>query len=92
MSKEENKKPGGGVNFNINPQHTPIYYTDNIFMGTSKFGVVLDVGQRIANTNQVQAVCRIGLSREHAKELVDKLAKLLAMTEGQAQTGKKAKN
>lgn len=92
MNKEEDKKQNAGVNFNINPQNTPIYYTDNVFMGTSKFGVVLDIGQRVANTNQVHVVSRIGLSREHAKELVDKLTKLLVMTEGQVQTGKKIKN
>jgi hypothetical protein len=80
------------MNINANPEKTPIVYTDNIFMTTNNFGVVLDIGQRLASTNQIQVVTRVGMSREHAKKFVEELGKLIAMTEGQVQTSGKSKN
>jgi len=84
----DNKQPASGQQVNINLDTTPIYYTDNVFMTTNPDGVVLDVGQRAGSTNQVKVVTRIGMSRDHAKKLVNELGKLLAMTEGKIQTGK----
>lgn len=89
MADEQNKQE---QKINVNTQSTPVIYTDNIFMTTNNFGVVLDVGQRLANTNQIQVISRIGMSREHAKKFVEELGKLLAMTEGQVQTSAKSKN
>ena len=80
------------VSVNINPTTTPILYTDTIFMSTNENGVVLDVGQRVGSTNQAQVITRIGMSRDHAKKFVEELGRLLAMTEGSTQTGKKQKN
>jgi hypothetical protein len=77
---------------NVNLETTPILYTDNVFMSTNPDGLVLDFGQRLSNTNQMRIVSRIGMSREHAKKFVLELGKLLAMTEGQVQTGIKIKN
>lgn len=76
------------VSVNVNLDTTPILYTDQIFMTTNSYGLTLDVGQRLASTNQVKIVARVGMSREHAKKLVDELGKLLAMTEGKVDTGK----
>lgn len=73
---------------NINFDTTPILYTDSINISTNKEGVVLNVKQRLGNTEQVRIVSRIGMSREHAKDVVEKLGRLLIMTEGKAQTGK----
>lgn len=77
---------------NVNLETTPILYTDNVFMSTNPDGLVLDFGQRLSNTNQMRIVARIGMSREHAKKFVLQLGKLLAMTEGQVQTGQKTHN
>lgn len=74
---------------NINLDTTPVFYTDNINIMTNKNGVVLNVMQRLGNTAQVRIVSRVGMSREHAKDFVDKLGKLLIMTEASGQTGKK---
>lgn len=85
---EENNQ----LNFNINLDTTPIFYTDFVQMTTNADGVVLDVAQRFMNTNQVKIVSRIGMSREHAKKFLKELGKLLAMTEGQLQTVEKERN
>ncbi len=73
----------------VNLDTTPILYTDNVFMSTNDYGVILDVAQKLGPTNKMRIVSRIGMSREHAKKLVNELGKLLAMTEGQMQTGDK---
>lgn len=82
MDKEEK------LNININPDTTPILYTDNIIMSTNDDGFILDVCQKIGNSNQLKVVSRIGMSRNHAKKFVEKMGKLLALTEGTSQTGK----
>jgi hypothetical protein len=79
-------------NINVNLDQTAILYTDNIFMNANEDGVVLDVGQKLFNTNQVRIVARIGMSRNHAKKFVQEMSKLLAMTEGNLQSGKKKGN
>ena len=92
MSFKKRDLPEQSYSVNVNLDTTPILYTDNIFMTTNKYGFILDVGQRIASTNQIRIVARIGMSREHAKQFIGELSKLLAMTEGQLQTGTKPKN
>jgi len=77
------------VGVNINLDTTPIMYTDNIFMNANEDGIVLDVGQKVFNTQQVRIVARVGMSRSHAKKFVAEMGKLLAMTEGNLQSGKK---
>jgi len=76
---------------NVNLDTTPILYTDNIFMSTNEDGIVLDVCQKLGPTNQIRIVARVGMSRSHAKKFVNKMGKLLLTTEGQKQTGIKAR-
>lgn len=76
----------------VNLDTTPIFYTDNIFMSTNKFGLILDICQRLASTNNLRIVSRIGMSREHAKRFLTELGNLLAMTEGQSQTNTSKNN
>lgn len=72
----------------INMDTTPILYTDNINISVNKDGATLDVMQRIGK-NKLRIVSRIGMSRSHAKEFVEKFGKLLIMTAGGTETGKK---
>ncbi len=90
----DEKKPKNEqqVGLNINLDQTPILYTDNIFMNANEDGIVLDIGQKVFNTNQVRIVTRIGMSRTHAKKFLQELSKLLAMTEGHLQSGSLKKN
>lgn len=88
MSDTKNQNPGQ-VGVNINLDQTPILYTDNIFMTATEDGVILNVGQKLLNSNQVRIVARIGMSRTHAKKFVSEIGKLLAMSQGHLQSGKK---
>jgi hypothetical protein len=82
---DEKKKQELAVNINLDT--TPILYTDNVIITVNPDGVVLDVTQRLANTNQVRVVARAGMSREQAKKFTTELGKILALTEGQVKTG-----
>ena len=88
--KENIVRNGDQVNLNLDT--TPVYYTDNILMSINNDGVVLDVAQRIAASNQLRVVTRIGMSRDHAKKFVNKLGELLIKSEGKMQTGEKIIN
>ncbi len=90
--KNEKPQSDDNVAVNINLDTTPILYTDNIHMTTNEDGVILDVMQRVGNPKQMRIVSRIGMSRSHAKKFVEKLGKLLALTEGNIQSAEKPKN
>lgn len=72
---------------NINLDTTPILYTDNIYIVSNEDGITLNVMQNMAGTNQLRIVARVGMSRNHAKKFTAEMGKLLALTEGQGQTG-----
>jgi hypothetical protein len=86
---DDKKNQGQQVGLNVNLDTTPIVYTDNIFMNANEDGIVLDIGQKLFNTNQIRIVARVGMSRSHAKKFIAEMGKLLAMTEGSLQSGKK---
>jgi hypothetical protein len=90
--KDENKNEPQPMNVSLDAKQMPIFYTDNLFITSNEDGVVIDVGQRISSTNQVQIVARIGMSREHAKKFVDVLSKNMLVNQTQNQTGKKVVN
>ena len=68
------------VNIDVNPDTTPILYTDNVIISSNPMGMVIEVCQRVG-PNRLKIVSRIGMSREHAKKMVDELGKNLAITE-----------
>jgi hypothetical protein len=85
----DNKSGQQEISVDINPEITPIFYTDSISMTANQDGLVLDVMQRIGNTNRARVVSRIGMSRDHAKKFAQELSKLLAITQGQGETREK---
>lgn len=87
----DDQKKDQPIEVSVNPDTTPVLYTDNIQMAANEDGVVLDVGQRLGASNQVRIVSRVGMSREHAKKLVKALNDLLDSSGGQVQTGKIAR-
>ena len=88
MANQKKIEPQQEVAVNVNLDTTPILYTDNIIMTTNEDGLVLDVAQKLGSTNQLRVVARIGMSRNHAKKFLKEMGNLLAMTEGNVQTGK----
>lgn len=84
MDKNNNQ-----LSVDVNPETTPIFYTDSISIIANEDGLVFDVMQRIGNTQKARIVARVGMSRNHAKKFTTELGKLLAITEGNAKTGNK---
>lgn len=80
------------IAININLDTTPILYTENIYLSTSEDGLTLDIAQKLVGTNQQRIVARVGMSREHAKKFLKELGNLLAITEGNVQTGTEKAN
>lgn len=66
----------------LNPDVTPILYTDNINMQINDNGVILNVVQHMGTGNKARIVSRIGMSKEHAKKFVQKLSEVLLLSEG----------
>lgn len=89
MSDKKQGEQTQEISINLNPDTTPILYTDNIFMSTNEDGVTINFGQSVGPSNQVKIVSRVGMSRSHAKKFLKELGSLLAITEGQSQTGEK---
>lgn len=85
MNKMKNAQE---MEVSVNFDTTPVLYTDSISMTSNEDGVVLDIMQRVGNTNKVRIVSRIGMSRNHAKRFIAECSNLLAITEGHKQTGK----
>lgn len=50
----------------INPEKTPIMFSDAIFVVVSDNGVVFDFCQKVTQMNKFEVVSRIGVSQEHA--------------------------
>jgi hypothetical protein len=87
-TKQKDIQTPGQIQVNLNLDTTPILYASNISITSNPDGVVMDVMQRLGTTNQIRIVSRVGMSREHAKRFASELGRLLAMTEGQGETGK----
>jgi len=81
----QNTQPEVQVSLNNN---IPILYTDSVYATSNEFGLVLDFAQRMGPTNQQNIVARIGMSKEHAKALLNMLIKQLDQTETQGKTNK----
>ena len=76
--KDESQDQPKPMKIGIDPMRTPILYADAIRITSNENGFVLDVAQGIAGTNQAVVVARIGLSKEHAQKLAEKVAEQIA--------------
>ena len=75
VKKVEDKKVN--VEIKLDPNKTPILYTDSIFISSNKLGLVLNVAQSMGPIPQQNIVARIGMSKQHAQELLEVLNKHL---------------
>ena len=70
----------------INLDTTPVLYTDGVQISANEDGVVLDVMQKVGNTNQQRVVTRVGMSLSHARKLADLLMKVANNPTGMVRT------
>lgn len=60
---------------------TPIVYTDMVHVMVNNYGVVMNFMQTSGTNTQPMAVSRIGMSREHAKSVLEILQKTLSLSD-----------
>ncbi len=63
------------------PIDTPIVYTDMVHVMVNNYGVVMNFMQGSGPNNQPLAVARIGMSKEHARSVLEVLQKTLEQSE-----------
>lgn len=61
------------------PADTKIVYTDMVHVMVNNYGVVMNFMQTGGPTNQPLAVARVGMSKEHAKSILEVLQKTMGM-------------
>lgn len=65
----------------VMPVDARISYTDMVHVMVNNYGVVLNFMQSAGPNNQPLAVARVGMSREHAKSVLEVLQRTLAQSE-----------
>ena len=60
-----------------------ILYTDMVHVSANNYGVVVNFLQGLGADGKPSAVARIGMSREHAKSLIDVLERTIKLAESQ---------
>lgn len=73
------------ITVGVTPQDARIVYTDMIQVMVNKYGVILNFMQGAGVGNQPLAVSRVGMSKEHAKSVLEVLKKTLDQAENPPQ-------
>lgn len=74
------------------PMDLRIVYTDMVHVVTNEYGLVMNFMQTAGAGNKPLAIARVGMSREHAKSVLEVLQKTLAQSEQKALPAPKQDN
>lgn len=69
MADDEAKQ----VNFSINPESTPLYFTDTFLISSSEHALTLNFAQVLPDGNQQQIIARVAMTRDQAKDFLKTL-------------------
>lgn len=67
---DEDKKK---VNFNLDPNKTPVLHADSYLIGSNEHVVTLNFAQALPQPGQQHIVARVSLTRKQAKEFLTNL-------------------
>lgn len=62
------------INFNINPEKTPVLSVDGYLIGSNENFVTLNFAQMIPGSNQQHIVSRVAMTPSQAKEFLEKMS------------------
>lgn len=82
--KDEDKKDAKqqGVNISVDPVNRPVLYTDSALVYTTSYGLTIDFAQTVGGAqNQHVVTTRVGMSYEHAKELIKAISEQIEKNE-----------
>ncbi len=71
MAKQD--QPDPVVNFNVNPEKTPVLAVDGYLIGSNENYLTLSFAQALPGANQQQIVSRVAMSPKQAKDFLEKL-------------------
>ena len=63
------------------PMDLRVVYTDMVHVAVNDFGLVMNFMQTAGPANKPLAIARVGMSREHAKSVLEVLQRTLAQSE-----------
>jgi hypothetical protein len=75
------QSPPNTHNVMVMPTDARIVYTDMVHVSANNYGVVMNFMQGTGINNQPLAVARVGMSKEHAKSIIELLQKTLEASE-----------
>lgn len=70
MAKSEDKV----INFNVNPEKSPVLAVDGYLISSNENFVVLGFAQTVPGTNQQHIVSRVAMSPNQVKDFLEKLS------------------
>lgn len=68
--KNDNKQQ---VNFNVDPNKTPVYFADGYLIGSNENSVTLSFSQAVMDGQQQNIVARVAMPIPQAKEFIKTL-------------------
>ena len=72
MDNKQQQNISGETGMKITvPENSSVLYADAVFVTRTKYGIVFDFAQGVVTTNEKRVVSRIGMSVEHAQDLVN---------------------
>lgn len=77
FSNSELENIAGKKTIMVNPQDARIVYTDMVQVMVNNFGVVVNFLQSAGTSDKPLAVSRIGMSKEHAKSVIEVLQRTI---------------
>ncbi len=69
----QNQKQVNKINFNLDPNKTPILYADSYLISSNEHIVTLNFGQALPDPTQQNIVVRVALTRAQVKDFLKNL-------------------
>lgn len=61
------------VNFNIDPNKTPVYFADGYVISSNEHAITLNFSQAVADGQQQNIIARVAMTNAQAKEFLKTL-------------------
>ena len=70
MDRADNTKKQANINFNLNPNRTPVLYVDSYLISNNDHAVTFSFAQALPGPNQQNIVARVAMTKAQAKDFL----------------------
>jgi hypothetical protein len=70
----QDDQTGQQINFNLDPNKTPVFYVDSYLIGNNEHAMTFSFAQALPDAVQHNIVARVALTKDQAKEFLKLLA------------------